>query len=398
MHPVIPLGPLQNGKKPEYEDYYPKSRTGLGGLSLASAGSSSVFRMDLAQTFTPLIIDPSSLTAVVKASIRVPEDVFPTISSVPGGMISFKYYVEVVMDLRGKLASQDRLLPRLGIATSMQPTHEYLNKFQPQPNGLEGKAISILGNNFLDTDQIRREKSVVACLFEVLIGTRDSTRKQTRKAEHTQNTANDDWGGVEGSREGDNSWHYANEEMVNDAGNDVEHNISHGIAQQSILDETPQSNLETFRLPEIEEHHDEKTRLQRAEERLFPSAPHLDDAPTSSRLVRESPSAPLASDLQEGFHLEGPSAPAYVGPGTTPMGIDERQGRTCSHHSNGANGDDQPATLADGDLRDDKQEMERQRLLMAVSEPEASNDNEGQRATANIAHSEPSAPILNEDG
>ncbi|RAL63135.1 hypothetical protein DID88_004217 [Monilinia fructigena] len=87
------------GKEAErlkHEEYYPKSKTGLGGLSLSSAGSTSVFRKDLSQTFAPLIVDPTTLTAQVTASVRVPEDCFPTICGVPGQMVNFKYQVEVI--------------------------------------------------------------------------------------------------------------------------------------------------------------------------------------------------------------------------------------------------------------------------------------------------------------
>ncbi len=89
----------------EKEDYYPKSKTGLSGMLLTSVGSCSVFRKDLSQSFSPLIIDPVTLKSSVTASVRVPEDAFPTIKGVPGEMINFKYQVEVIVDLGGKLAS-----------------------------------------------------------------------------------------------------------------------------------------------------------------------------------------------------------------------------------------------------------------------------------------------------
>ena len=120
-------------EKLKHEEYYPKSKTGLGGLSLSSAGSSSLFRKDLAQTFAPLLVDPTTLTAVVTASVRVPEDVFPTITGVPGQMISFKYHVEVVVDLGGKLAGQQRHLPRVGAITL------------PSSYGSSGSAASEIG-------------------------------------------------------------------------------------------------------------------------------------------------------------------------------------------------------------------------------------------------------------
>ena len=179
-HPAIPLGPRTRDKKPEYEDYYPKSRTGLGGLSLSSAGSSRAFRQDLNQTFAPLIVDPRSLTAVIKTSLQVPEDLFPTISNVPGQMITFKYYIEVVVDLRGRLAGQERVRSQLGIVNGAGG----YGHGDPQVNGVDGSSglFFPLASGFgcLDTSQIRREKSVVSWPFEVIVGTRDSDRKRSQ--------------------------------------------------------------------------------------------------------------------------------------------------------------------------------------------------------------------------
>lgn len=191
-HPAIPLGPKTRGKKPTYEDYYPKSRTGLGGLSLTSAGSSRTFRQDLNQTFAPLIIDPRSLTAVVKTSLQVPEDLFPTITNVPGEMISFKYYVEVVVDLRGKLAGQDRVRSQLGIVNGAGG----YGHGDPKVDGVDGSSglFFPLASGFgcLDTSQVRREKNVVSWPFEIIVGTRDSKRKRWKPNEtlETPDTVN----------------------------------------------------------------------------------------------------------------------------------------------------------------------------------------------------------------
>ena len=89
MRPSIPLGPIEKGKEGKYEDYYPRSYTGLGGLSLSGAGSNHVFRKDLYQSMSPLFIDPQTFTAEIHAKVRVPDEAFPTIATVPGSMISF---------------------------------------------------------------------------------------------------------------------------------------------------------------------------------------------------------------------------------------------------------------------------------------------------------------------
>jgi hypothetical protein len=177
MHPALPVVANSKGDKKKTEDYYPKSRTGLGGLSLSSAGSSHLFRKDLSQSFAPLFVDPRTLTAEIKCAVRVPDEAFPTISNVPGAMISFKYYVEVVVDIQGKLTGLDRMVANAGLVNV------------PTSGGIAGMArddatstmFSTWGGNFVDTDQIRREKGVISSLFEVIIGTKDSERNGKRK-------------------------------------------------------------------------------------------------------------------------------------------------------------------------------------------------------------------------
>ncbi|KAJ4344009.1 ph-response sensor protein [Ascochyta clinopodiicola] len=179
MHPALPVAPNSKGDKTKSEDYYPKSRTGLGGLSLSSAGSSHTFRKDLGQSFAPLFVDPRTLTADIKCSVRVPDDVFPTISNVPGAMISFKYYVEVVVDIQGKLTGLDRMVSNAGVVTVPSSTAS-------TPGGMgrddaASNTFSTWGGNFVDTDGIRREKGVISSLFEVVVGTKDSERNGKRK-------------------------------------------------------------------------------------------------------------------------------------------------------------------------------------------------------------------------
>ncbi|EAT89111.2 hypothetical protein SNOG_03906 [Parastagonospora nodorum SN15] len=175
MHPALPVAPNSKGDKKKTEDYYPKSRTGLGGLSLSSAGSSHLFRKDLSQSFAPLFVDPRTLTAEVKCAVRVPDEAFPTISNVPGAMISFKYYIEVVVDIQGKLTGLDRMVANAGLV-NVPSGGASLGREDASSN-----MFSTYGGNFVDTDQIRREKGVISSLFEVIIGTKDSDRNGKRK-------------------------------------------------------------------------------------------------------------------------------------------------------------------------------------------------------------------------
>jgi hypothetical protein len=176
MHPAIPLGPTEKSKNPKYEDYYPRSKTGLGGLSLSGAGSSHMFRKDLSQTVQPLIVDPGSLLSEVTVKVRVPEDAFPTISTVPGAMISFKYYVEVVVDIQGRLGAQERAMAGLTGMTSM--TMSGGDDLENERGGMTAS-----GAYMVDTAPVRRDKGVVSATFEVVIGTRDSERRKGKQKE-----------------------------------------------------------------------------------------------------------------------------------------------------------------------------------------------------------------------
>ena len=398
MHPVIPIGPSQKGKKPEYEDYYPKSRTGLGGLSLSSAGSSHVFRMDLAQSFAPLIIDPTTLTAVINASVRVPDDVFPSITCVPGGMINFSYFVEVVMDLRGKLAGQDRLLPRLGMtSTTSTYGHEDLPSWTARDSP---RATQLYAQNFVGTDEIRREKSVVACVFEIVVGTRDSARKATKKNGHAENV---------GSVECQSNGLYSEPiEYVDQQSVEYDHEYILCGQDQDELDEAVDLGLQSpiLNLPtEPEEGLDEKQQIRRAEERLLPSAPPLETAGSSLMTLRDIPSAPSPSALYlDNPQLYEPSAPAYSGP--SPPSIETIVSSSPNASTAGINGVDstiEPVRLGAPTI--DKEECERRRLLEAASSPSDYVDEEGIDESsrelqdhARQMHPPPSAPFLDEDG
>ena len=183
MHPALPLGPVSDGQKRKYEDYYPKSITGLGGLSLSGAGSSHTFRKDLAQILVPLYVDPISLTAEINAKIGVPHGAFPTITSVPGAMISFRYYIEIVLDIQGKL-THDRYLSQHGSGPVSAAPRPLDTKESNLFNGPDDTPFLMLdGAGILDTAPIRRDKSVATCTFEVVVGTTDSERKARKGKE-----------------------------------------------------------------------------------------------------------------------------------------------------------------------------------------------------------------------
>ncbi|OAX83182.1 hypothetical protein ACJ72_02456 [Emergomyces africanus] len=391
FHPAIPVGHTGKGKKPVFEDYYPKSRTGLGGLSFGATRSSSVFRKDLSQIFAPLIVDPVTLTATVKTSIRIPEDAFPTITHVPGGMISFRYYLEVVMDLRGKLAGQDRFIPRLNMMTGSS-IYNYSSNGQILTLSEKGRnpITSPWASNILDTDQVRREKSVVACVFEVVIGTKDSGKghPQTSEANPTPDNHPLTPQTVQPSSnatEREQQCHYPHQ--YDDHGHPYE--ISYDDEEVTAWRRHTPNSRSPYPPPQFippvlpEEAVDEKTRLRRAEETLLPSSPSRDDvveAGPSTVTPAFSPSAPIFSE--EDSPLESPAShfssqfpdrySAVSSPSINTITAAPQSNTdilTCSPSSPGSN-DTLSTWMAP---QDNKQELERQRLLSQASSPEPQN-------------------------
>ena len=357
-HPAIPLGPQRRGEKPKYEDYYPKSLTGLGGLSLTSAGSSRSFRQDLNQIFAPLIVDPQSLTAVINTSIQAPVHLFPTINCVPGAMVSFKYYLEVVVDLRAKIGSQDRLRPHLSMTSGLQ--HGYGDAKMTKIEYSDGVSYaSTPGFNYLVTDQLRRTKGVVFTRTEMIVGTKDSSRKRQKQREGDS--------AVDKNRSLNTSAVLGVEITQHQ---DIEPGLGENYTEEShypspLVSNQEQPLIDIIPAPEIEEDLDEKGRLRRAEERLLPSAPPpQDEEPSSS--TAPIPSAPIADNEEDFVRRYGQDhpAPAYDGP------------------------------------QDDKLELERQRLLARASAPNPEDYTvESTSATAaGTPHIvQPSAPVLYED-
>ncbi|RMZ74064.1 ph response [Pyrenophora seminiperda CCB06] len=276
MHPALPVVPNSKGAKTKSEDYYPKSRTGLGGLSLSSAGSSHLFRKDLCQSFAPLFVDPRTLTAEVKCAVRVPDEAFPTISNVPGAMISFKYYVEVVIDIQGKLTGLDRMVANAGLVNLPSAG----GNSPMAGEDAAGNMFSTWAGNFVDTDQIRREKGIVSALFEVVIGTKDSERNGKRKQSPEQPARQN--GSLHGNVHGqmDPNGEYAYDPYYY---NQDESGQYHDYGYESTFWDVPgyeQHSTEgatSFPVPASvagdEQGMSEKERLRRAEERLLPSQP-----------------------------------------------------------------------------------------------------------------------------
>lgn len=385
MHPLIPLTTRSKGKKPEYEDVYPRSKTGLGGLHFSNNSPSSVFRKDLCQTSAMMVVNPHTLTADIRASIRIPEDAFPTMVNTPGGMIEFRYFVEVVIDLCGKLG-ESSFLPRLSFTSppqSFSNTNSKDSSFQVTSNWAD---------NILDTAQVRRVKAIVNCLFEVVVGSKDTTRTTTKKWQDDPSAESQRSSHVQISDQP------TVDEEENDEASYQEEPYGHGAWAEHPADweAQPPSFPRFVPPPEPEEQVDEKTRLRREEALLLPSQPSDPDASSSApEGSATAPSAPIIID-QDGLYddhdmYEGGGV-LDIAPVTRSATSTRSMDTIVPSYSNS-----HPLPAREYEIEspaDDKQELERQRLMAQASGPPLGDEDAGAGSSAPVAA--PSAPQLPE--
>jgi arrestin-related trafficking adapter 9 len=384
LYPGISLTPKGKNKKAEYEDNFPRSESGLGGLHFSNISSSSVFRKDLSQSTAMIIVNPRTLTADVRTSIKLPENAFPTMSNVPGSMITFKYYVEVVVDLCGKLANHD--LPRL---TSMEPSFT---------DGAENisQSDSDWANNILDTFQLRQTKGVVDFTFAVLVGTKDSGRTADRRAMEDNNSQEQMATEFYPDRLGDEEYYdgYGEWDGLN-KWEDFEH------AHVPERTRNPPSITPIPPPPPPEEPIDEKEWLRRLGALLLPGQPP-DGGGLSMAAEAATPSAPLIPedvgwyDYRSGFDGEaGP--PTYH---VAHSAVSRRSVDTIVYGEGaGSSHDQDPPTFDENTShrpQDDKQDLERQKLMAQASAPLEEGDGVGTGPQSSANEHMPTAPVLDE--
>jgi len=380
----------------EKEEYYPKSKTGLGGLSLTSAGSCSVFRKDLSQTFSPLFIDPVTFQSSVTASVRVPEDSFPSIRGVPGDLISFKYQVEVIVDLGGKLAGllqsgQSKQAGADGRSSTLRNPYDPTSGMPATWNG-----------SIIDTDPLRRQKGVISVVFEVVVGSLDTSRRPrgTSRPEPPVLVSQVDDGQYryDGQREAG----YYQEGQVEHYDGPVydepyPYPEEYAAAPEDVAEQrpayVPRAPVDSF-VPEYvplegppPNHLSEKEQARMAEAALLPSQP---SAPAAAGPSTSRPQEEDIYHAEEGAPPLDPTAPG----GTHPSGAEAPSAPTLEDLAPGADR---------AHPTEDKQELERQRLLVEASAPpEFPDDCEAGPSAPPPASGlpmqlEPSAPALTEE-
>jgi arrestin-related trafficking adapter 9 len=413
------------------DDSSARRRMVLRGIAIASGSSFHIFRKVLDQNFSAIIIDDKTMKAEVKTSISIPENAFPTISTVPGAMISFKYYVEVICDIQGKLSAYDKYLPTPGASS--------LNGMR---NNGDGAHSGFPGWSFIDTEEIKREKSVVCCNFEVIVGSRDSSRNGNwsqlpaftgtlleRDEALNQSNGESSSSSAECNRQKSTNSRSQRPEPVRTNTNGESSSLIHTPSQplsstppphfslaapnyESVSTPTPSTATPLVPIPTLpdESNLSEKERIRLAEQRLLPSAPSepAEDAYTSSSAQEYTPSAPRLTDLDPlipsnaHHHLHHPYTTILPQHPSHPLS--SASAPPYAENSSSSTG---PLSLSP---IDDKQELERRRLEEARSspppttlEPSASSEEVEPDATPRPDRTgeredfTPTAPVIHED-
>lgn len=396
----------EDARRLQKDDVYPKSRTGLGGLSLSSAGSTSIFRKDLDQTTAPLIIDPATLRASITVQVKLPEDSFPTIKGIPGDMISFKYQAEVIVDLGGRLSGQ--------LLQSGQSS-----RFGSLSTGNAEQNMSMLsprrGINMVDTSQLKRQKGVISVSMESVVGTVDTSiiRKPLMPTLSTRSinvaeTEDDDVIRPDIPYRDDNRQISPSNNGVATQGyfmpqpNGQSYYASspppHPYFSEPPMHELLQSDSHSrgpapmyIAPPQLPNQNNmsDKDRIRQAETRLLPSQPSAGPSHAAGALAPDEDDIYDAQETPRAADAEASAA------------------ETSSNAEASAPTEDEITALSSvtRSPTEDKQEMERRRLIQEASAPpefpedmdRGEEDGTAPRLDDLTSEAEPSAPVLDED-
>jgi hypothetical protein len=208
----------------------------LSRFDLADSAPQS-FRKDLAQSISPLLVDPVSLRYKVSPRLKIPPDTFPSIKA--AGPVSFRYFVEVVLDLTSRTkiwqSSTSSAVDSIGFSGTGQ------HYFSVETGG-----------QAMDTEALKREKDAHCVVFEVTIGTRDSAASNLSRLQQDRPAS-----------------------MI-DRHSPTSPNVGPGMPfapgrQRSHTATTEQQLPRTMRMAEFAT--DDKAAMQRREEALLPSEP-----------------------------------------------------------------------------------------------------------------------------
>lgn len=128
------------------------------------------FRKDLQQLILPLYVDPVTFQSEINSSLRVPADAFPTIIGCP--LVSFQYFVEVLINLSGKSIALDSDVDARAKANP-QAAKSSLDKFKFNFDSTQTER-----STYINTDSYKRLKKFLQLTTEIYIGTHRLSTQQ----------------------------------------------------------------------------------------------------------------------------------------------------------------------------------------------------------------------------
>lgn len=134
------------------------------------------FRKDLQQLILPLYVDPVTFHSEINSSVRVPADAFPTIVGCP--LVSFQYFVEVLINLSGKSVALDSDVE--SHSHTNNPPNNKLDSFKFNYNSAQNERSS-----YINTDRFKRLKKFLQLTTEITIGTHRLTSIQEQHEDET---------------------------------------------------------------------------------------------------------------------------------------------------------------------------------------------------------------------
>lgn len=146
------------------------------------------FRKDLSQTIAPLYVDPQTFQAEINSSVRVPADVFPTITG--NELISFQYSIEVILNLsnskgvknhRENVQDDDEDLNRVMTSNNASATQMQRSINAGDSPGDNFNSSQQVSNSIFNVDKLKRLKNVLTLNTEIIIGTK---RSEARRGSH----------------------------------------------------------------------------------------------------------------------------------------------------------------------------------------------------------------------
>ena len=277
--------------------------------------------------------------------------------------------------------------------------------------------LAAWGGNIVNTDRIRREKSVVTSTFDLVIGSTDSARLRGRgntisrqttltrvatqlteqATESSQNHSQHEQYQEERSAGHEDYGHDQRQWLPEETGRGYQYNqVPEDIPEEHAA---PNYHVDAVPLPQISAETDltEKERVRLAEQRLLPSRPSGEAGPSSSADDMQ-PSAPPDPDVE---------APVYTSNGMNGINGHLAHPSTSARHLAPSSPSSDTVTarsaLPAGPTpsqppTDDKQELARRHLLAEASSPsDFPYDSNGGDGAGPSTRQTPTAPILDDD-